>query len=236
AGYLSGYAPRSDMVTGFSDHVSLGAIGRIQQTDNVVMHVQMDGRPPDDLKWRGVTLNVFDGQNWKFAGQGENSEPEALVLASGHVELRKQQIQRGNLFVAPQAARDFRLLHYRVIMEPIGTDVIFVAPVAIQVSGRFREIGMDDSGAVTNMDRSRMTESYEAVSLVMEPSAQRFRSKPSELPTGFSNMYLQKPATLDPRVGELAEQIASGAQNDYEKALAVEKYLTEHYSYTLQLP
>jgi hypothetical protein len=233
AGYLSGYAPHSDMVTGFSDHVSLGAIGRIQQTDSVVMHVQMDGHPPADLKWRGVTLNVFDGQNWKYAAQGENSEPEALTEASGRFQLRKQQLQRGNLSSLPQG--EFHLLHYRVIMEPIGTDVIFLAPVAVDLGGRFREIGIDESGAVSNMDRSRMIESYEAMSLMVEPSPARLRSKPGERQPPISPLYLDT-RYMDPRIQQLAEQITTGAQNDYDKALAVEKYLSEHYSYTLQLP
>ena len=235
AGYLSGYAPHSDMVTGFSDHVNLGAIGRIQQTDSVVMHVQMDGHPPADLKWRGVALNIFDGQNWKYAAQGESNEP-ALTQDSGRFQLRKQQVQRGNLPSVPQDPRDFRLLHYRVIMEPIGTDVIFLAPVAVDLSGRFREIGIDDSGAVTNLDRTRMTESYEAVSLISEPSGARLQSGFSDLPPQLSKMYLQTPSSLDPRVQQLAEQVASGAQNNYDKAIAIEKYLSEHYSYTLQLP
>jgi hypothetical protein len=237
AGYLSGYAPHSDMVTGFSDHVNLGAIGRIQQTDNVVMHVQMDGHPPADLKWRGVTLNEFDGQNWKHATHSGSEEPEAFPSASGRYDLRKQQVERGNLSVLPQAPREFRLLHYRVIMEPIGTDVIFLAPIAVQLGGRFREIGIDDSGAIFNIDRARMSESYEAVSLLMEPSAERLRLKSKSLrPPETSSVYLQKPDEFDPRVQQLAEQIASGAQSDYDKALAIEKYLSEHYSYTLQLP
>lgn len=236
AGYLSGYAPRNDLTTGFSDHVSLGAIGRIQQTENVVMHVQMEGRPPADLKWRGVTLNEFDGQNWKHSAGNGSEEPEAFPSASGRYDLRKQQIQRGNLSASPQAPRDFRLLHYRVVMEPIGTDVLFLAPVAVQLGGRFREIGVDDSGAVFNLDRARMTESYEAVSLLLEPSAERLRLKSNAPAAEIPGIYLQKPEEVDPRVQQLAEQITSGVQSDYDKALAIEKYLSEHYSYTLQLP
>ena len=65
AGYLGSFAGGSDMTTGFSDHVQLGRIGQIQQSNAVVMHVQIDGdnRGAYDLKWRGVALGRFDGKS-----------------------------------------------------------------------------------------------------------------------------------------------------------------------------
>ena len=65
AGYLSSYAIRNELATGFSDRVELGQIGQIQQSSAVVMHIQIDGDKDGafNLKWRGVTLNVFDGRD-----------------------------------------------------------------------------------------------------------------------------------------------------------------------------
>src|SRR5205807_3244688 len=63
AGYLSAYSPGRELSTGFSDRVQLGKIGQIQQSTSVVMHIQIDGEQGGnvDLKWRGITLNNFDG-------------------------------------------------------------------------------------------------------------------------------------------------------------------------------
>jgi hypothetical protein len=47
--------------------------------------------------------------------------------------------------------------------------------------------------------------------------------------------YLQLPA-LDPRIRRLAEQVTVSAQNDYDKAVALETYLRTNFRYTLQLP
>src|SRR5579862_1602727 len=41
AGYLGAYAPGGEISTGFGDTVELGRIGEIQQSDSVVMHVQI---------------------------------------------------------------------------------------------------------------------------------------------------------------------------------------------------
>ncbi len=78
SGYLSAYARSSEISTGFSDQVQLGQIGEIQQSNSLVMHIQIDGDPHGayDLKWRGVTLNVFDGKTW--------SNPRAQHVVTQH--------------------------------------------------------------------------------------------------------------------------------------------------------
>jgi hypothetical protein len=47
--------------------------------------------------------------------------------------------------------------------------------------------------------------------------------------------YLGLPV-VDSRIPRLAEQITLSADNDYDKALALEAYLRTHFAYTLQLP
>ena len=44
-GYFSAFARGRVMSTGFSDQVQLGQIGEIQQSNSVVMHIQIDGDP-----------------------------------------------------------------------------------------------------------------------------------------------------------------------------------------------
>src|ERR1700691_4119483 len=66
AGYLGGYSFGNDLSTGFSDSVRLGSIGQIQQSNEIVMHIQISGdkRGQYALHWRGVSLANFDGKNW----------------------------------------------------------------------------------------------------------------------------------------------------------------------------
>ena len=66
AGYMGGYSFGTDLSTGFSDRVQLGQIGQIQQSNAVVMHIQISGdkRGQYSLHWRGVALASFDGKNW----------------------------------------------------------------------------------------------------------------------------------------------------------------------------
>src|SRR5262249_34671755 len=65
SGYLRSLGIQDSLVTGFSHDVSLGGIGQIQQSSNVVMHIQvLDGTIPEDVKWRGIALANFDGRRW----------------------------------------------------------------------------------------------------------------------------------------------------------------------------
>ncbi len=230
AGYLSAYAPRNELVSGFSDQVRLGEIGRIKQTDTIIMHIQADNDQGSlaDMKWRGITLANFDGRQWTNPGHSPQ-----LLSGDGRFDLLLSQVRLRNLPTAI-LARNARGFSYRVVMEPIGTNVIFLAAVPASLSGRMREIGIDDGGAVFNFDRNRLTESYRAYSLLTRPSPQLLRSRSAEQPPELALTYLQLPK-VDRRVSQLARQVTASATTDYDKALAIEDYLRTRYGYSLQL-
>ncbi|HXZ79294.1 MAG TPA: DUF3488 and transglutaminase-like domain-containing protein [Terriglobales bacterium] len=229
AGYLSAYSPKNEFVSGFSDHVRLGEIGQIKQLDTVVMHIQqLEGNAqPQDLRWRGVALSRFENNVWS------NEVPEYEEIATtGRFLLRDVQIRKGNLPEDSYTLRGSRLLRYRVVMEPIGTTVIFAASVPVEIMGNFQKIGVDGAGSLTNIDHNRMTESYLALSQIPLPSAEMLRNSGDHYPSRFP---IQLPS-IDPRIAPLAERITAQASTPYAKALALERYLKTNFTYTLQLP
>jgi len=242
AGYLSAYAPRNEFVSGFSDHVRLGQIGEIKQSDQVVMHIQIENDRGGfaDLKWRGLALANFDGKAWQnfgFAPEvlGPQGRYDRVGQAIGALrfDLARSQATARNLPAARPEMRGARVLSYRVVMEPIGTNVLFLAPVPVSLAGRLREIGVDENGAVFNLDRSRLTESYSAFSILPQPTPAQLRGAAVPYPVG-TDAYLQLPR-VDARVRELARQITEAKPTSYEKAAALENYLRTHYGYTLQM-
>src|SRR6202789_3774650 len=112
--YLSAYAPTSDVSTGFSDRVQLGRIGQIQQSSAVVMHIEIqnDMQGAYDLKWRGIALTNFDGKTWS------NSYEKTLLLLSGDGWYRLAP----HMDARAAAAMAARVIRYRVLMEPLGTN------------------------------------------------------------------------------------------------------------------
>ena len=226
SGYLSAYAPTASIATGFSDRVQLGQIGEIQQSSALIMRIRIDGdrQGAFDLKWRGVALNVFDGRTW-FNPHQQRLLPRtfdgrfALSGANANIENRGHQ---GDL-------------HYRVLMEPVSSNVFFLAPIATDLEGKYRTLAEDGAGAVFDLDPERPITSYEASSNIAQPDPAALRAASDSYPPGLSLQYLQLPR-LDPRIAQLAEQVTASSDNNYDKALAIESYLRRSFAYTLQLP
>jgi hypothetical protein len=223
AGYLGAYAPGGEITTGFSDRVELGRIGEIQQSASVVMHIRIDGddRGSFDLKWRGVALSHFDGRSWS---NNRNERPLFPRL--------------DGLFVLPPRAGGHssspRPIHYRVVMEPVGMNVFFLAATPESLEGNYGHVAIDDGGGVFNLDPEHPVNRYQATSDIAQTSASSLRSAGQAYPPEVLSSYLGLPA-LDSRIPELARKITASADNDYDRAAALETYLRTHFGYSLQL-
>ena len=97
-----------------------------------------------------------------------------------------------------------------------------------------RSVGVDDGGAVFNLDLQHPVSRYQATSDISQPGARELRRSDHDQ-ADFDADYLELPALLDPRIPFLAGQITAQADNNYDKATAIESYLRTHYRYTLQL-
>ena len=236
AGYLSNYSFGSDLTTGFSDHVELGGIGQIQQSNAVVMHIQIDGDRNGRYAshWRGVALATFDGKNWSNSREQYTLRRqfdggfEVPLFSEGLTQIFLPQPQ------VPLAEAK-RTIHYRVVMEPVGINVFFLAPWARRVRGDYRALQIDAGGAVSDIDSQRGVTAYEADSDISTPSPDQLRQAGDYFPQ-FALAYLQLPTRLDARIPRLAAQATSSSNDNYDKAVALERYLKSHYGYTLQLP
>ena len=223
--YLTAYAPTSDVSTGFSDHLQLGRIGQIQQSSSVVMHIEIDNDSQGlyELKWRGVALNAFDGHEWS------NSFGSRQLRASSSGSYQLSRPDPPGLVPVPHPS-----IHYHVLMEPLGTNVFFLAEKPRDLVGNYRPISIDAGGAVYNLDLDHPIGRYEADSDLPQIDADALRLASSAVPQG-ADAYLKLPP-LDLRIPQLAEQITASSPSNYEKALALEQYLRTHFGYTLQLP
>lgn len=234
-GYLGALNLQPRLMTGFSDNVTLGEIGQIQKSTSVVMRIAVEGDPKlaENIHWRGIALTTFDGTRWSIPVRDQEKVMSNLdgdyPLAFGSYRGR------------------FSPIHYTVLMEPLATDAIFIAPRPETVRGRFGEdsaqlnglvhvpyLLIDQTGSLSNAAHNNVKIRYEGRSIVPITPAAVLRDAPSVYPEPIEEVYLQLPA-LDPRVRALAERASSGAKNEYDKAVSVQRYLISHYSYTLNL-
>ncbi|MFQ5695130.1 MAG: transglutaminaseTgpA domain-containing protein, partial [Terriglobia bacterium] len=233
-GYLSSYGFQPETLTGFSDQVTLGDIGAIKRNPKVVMRIRAQGDNPralEGLKWRGLALTHFDGHTWTT-----HKRYQPWILRS-----------RSGLFELPAVIRDFpparevwqkarpRRVRYRVLLEPVSANALFVAAEATELHTRFRGILIDATGSLSYYRHSFAQLGYDVSSSLLRPPAELLRAAPAEYSPAMQQDYLQLPA-LDPQVVALAEEIVAGLDNPYDKAAAIELYLRSRFGYTLDLP
>lgn len=248
-GYLSAMNLQPGLMTGFSDNVELGAIGQIQQSSAVVMRIRVDGDPnrAADMHWRGIVLTNFDGERWFTPMQDQTLIPRDTSGEYVFGDLLLPPKSNDFLGASILSAADSYTLRYTVLMEPIATDAIFIAPRPLMIRGRFGQEGgvpgesahpnylfLDRTGSLFNPLHNNFKVSYDGFSRVPAVPAPELRKASRDFPVRILSTYLQVPP-LDPRIPALAARITASSKNEYDKAANVESYLMTHYSYTLNL-
>ena len=238
-GYLAALNLQPSPLTGFSDDVSLGEIGRIKRNTSVVMRIRVDGDAAAavDVHWRGIVLTDFDGKRW-FTPPGNQTVVQSDDMGGYSLE---------SLTIQPFLPAQYHPLHYTVLMEPIATDAIFVAANPENLRGRFggeadrpgprRRNGflfVDRTGSIFNPVHNYAKVRYEATSNLPKIPPAQLRRLEGVYPKVIREIYLQLP-TIDPRVRKLADEITAKAHNEYDKAASIETYLKTRYAYTLDL-
>jgi transglutaminase-like putative cysteine protease len=238
AGYLGRASFNPSLMTGFTENVELGQIGEIKKNSAVVMRVQT-GKPIayDRLRWRGIALTNFDGRRWSTLDHGA---PQKLQTDF------EGWIHTADL--TPKTAAPNSGMIYTVYLEPLATDAVFVPGRVTRLRGNFTgessnslaAIGRsylfrDSTDTLTNPFHNYTGIRYAGFSLLPTPNVAKLRAAPMQYSSDIALPYLQLPQKLDPRIPELAKQITRDAQTPFDKALAIESYLRNRFTYTLNL-
>jgi len=240
SGYLRNLGVQGSLVSGFSSDVSLGGIGQIQQSGNVVMHIQVQyGKLPRDPKWRGISLANFDGRHWW------NGLETPTQHGLNNVPLDLTHITNFSFYSPRHSAPRLQTLSYRVVMEPLGLNVFFLAPVPLRINGDYRLLEIKSDGSIFNGRPGEIApiegEGQQAVGIysaeadTRDPESYVRDSNSRDYPPHIATVYLQMPS-LDPRIALLARQVTASATSNYARARAIEQYLQTNFGYTLELP
>ncbi|MDA8432905.1 MAG: DUF3488 and transglutaminase-like domain-containing protein [Nitrospiraceae bacterium] len=190
--------------TGFSDRVDFGSFGEIKRDSTVVMRVELDPDIPAPYYWRGMSLDYFDGTEWR------NSSP------------RQSRIEKsGDEYVLNPHGRS-GLVEQKIYLEPIDSDAIFGLTEIMGIRVDSFSARSDSGGAVFLSRKSSRRVNYSVLSEVRD-----------DYPGVASPRYLQLPRGME-RIRELARTVTSLGRSDGEKARMIERYLKRNYSYSLE--
>jgi transglutaminase-like putative cysteine protease len=208
-------------LTGFSDKVRLGEIGRIQQSDEVVMRVRVESDEDDSgagFRWRGVALDTFDNKSWSKS----KAAPQNPFIKS-----------ENDVFRVDYASGKRTLTVQTVYLEPLDTPVLFALTRPVAIQGNFLILQKDAYGGISSNRNSLERISYKVHSDRWIPSVDALK-KDNAVYSAEDVNYLQIPNKFDERIGNLALQITRDKNNRYDKAKAIEQYLQTQFGYTLE--
>lgn len=225
-------------LAGFSDGVKLGGHGVIKQDATVVMRVEIDarygGRDAPPIHWRGVAFEHYSTGQW-------SRTPEAMKT-SRILEERMVDDRRFLMHTGPRPAPgavdvmiNDVLVKQDVWLEPIDTATlfgasmprVFVTPLALR---RHERVSNHDALAVEHNSTVHYTV-YSDLDVVPDHI---LRKAGGELPSGF-RQYLQLPPEITARTRALARNITHDAPTQYDKVVAIQRWLADNLSYTLEL-
>ena len=210
------------LVTGFSDHVALGDIGRILNNRRVFMRIKLSvpiDQIPSTLKWRGVILNHYDGNAWSSTPRtGRYIDRSAL---------------RPGFLVSETRRQNEKLLTQMITRELPGR-IIFGADNMVWVAGLGEDgrIRSDHNGSLFFSRTRPRSFSYRVDSDLIGREARLSGATSAEIPESLKKRYLQLPS-IDPEVVELTRATAGPNPDAVRRALRLEGFLRENYAYSL---
>jgi protein-glutamine gamma-glutamyltransferase len=206
---------------GFSSSVELGRVGLLQPNFQTIMRVEIeneDNIPFNSRKLRGIALDEFTNKIWKksnFAGRQLIKNAEDVFIIKDNQVSSKLSLQK-------------------IVLETIDTPVLFSISNPISITGDIDTILLDSDESISGVsDSDRLV--YSVNSDISLPNLEDLIGDNTSYSTEYSR-YLQIP-NLDSRISNLSEQIvkSQNAKSSYEKAIAIENYLKNSYTYTLDL-
>jgi transglutaminase-like putative cysteine protease len=212
---------RGEALSGFSDSVRLGEVAQIKLNPQVVMRVRVKflrGAGPSTLRWRGVTLDNYDGQTWNYTGQ------------------KPSPLKRGvDGFHLGEAGWGYGDTEQRFFLEPLAINTVFAAPQPRLIMGLL-DLDRDQGDGLWTAPHDYYKLDYTALSDTAEVSDERLAEENSRAyPSEIQRRYLQLPDNNDRRIDELAAEVTRGSTTNVEIARKIENHLRTTYGYTLDL-
>ncbi|MFG2296732.1 transglutaminaseTgpA domain-containing protein [Streptomyces sp. NPDC048603] len=182
--------------------------------DRVVLRYRTDSRPADQYL-RIVSLDEFDGTEWKSSGRSLTEVPQRFPQAPGlssQVRLNGTEVR-----TSVSAAQDYVQRYVPMPYPATG--------VEIEGRWRFEQVGRTVIGDELGKSKKQTVQGaqYTVTSLVLRPTAQQLSAAPKPS-AEFLQEFTRLPDNLPPVVADTARQVTRAARDDYARALKLQNW------------
>ncbi len=207
----------------YQDTLVLGGPRTVGNT--LVMDVQVSQELPYGVYWQAIVYDTYVNGGWRVV---ENDAEPVTHFPD-----------EGPLNVPLNLARE--VITQTVTNYLPNSSFLYAAPEVISTDKQMLvDATYDQAGqALVTSLRSRFIlrqgDQYQVASRVSTADAASLRSASIVYPQWVTDRYLQLPDTLTPQTLDLAEQLAGGQPNPYDKAIAIRDYLRANINYNDQI-
>ncbi|SOB84587.1 transglutaminase family protein [Streptomyces sp. 1331.2] len=206
----SGGTGGGSVATSLDPLVSLEA-AITKPTDAELLSYTLDSTLADQTYLRTGSLDQFDGTNWRLASTTVNDLPATLPLPEGLHDANVPRIE-GDFQVSDRLENSWLPMPYPA------------ASVQVPNRGDWRLDPLTRTVLPAN-DKAIRGLRYHVSALDLRPTANELRQAPSA-PSSIREHYTAVPSDLPSVVSEQARKVTSGAQNDYDRAMALVNWFT----------
>ncbi len=212
------YKPEPSGTGFFGSALTLGGALHLNDTP------MMEARMPNARYWEAVVYDKYNGKGW------ENTDSVSLALRAPDSRLANTG------FVAREVVtQTIKVFYPTAQLFGAPQPVAWNKPFVVQLN---RDPNLDTSnvpnGALPPLMLSmayssiptRANDEYTVLSLVSKADLKSLRKAGTNYPSWVSERYLQLPV-IPARIKTLAERITRGADNNYDKASAIEAYVRQ---------
>jgi hypothetical protein len=225
-------------LSGFTETIDLGEIGKVKLDPAVVMRVELpEVKNPLKLPlyWRGRAFEHFDGFRWSqknFKRSPLKKNRDGLFIIDdpiGYKRYASGVLTRDDKFSGKGWKGQKKKpegIKQKITLEPLLTEVVFAASYGSVLDGDLFWPSRDEMGTLYLPRSSFKSLDYTVYSTLSPSNDQKLLHR---------NKYLQL-YDSGGKMKDLADSITGGASTDEEKALAVYDYLIKNYRYNLNSP
>jgi transglutaminase-like putative cysteine protease len=169
--------------------------------------------------WRLTALDTFDGQIWSSGGSyaKEDGELPTNTDSSAQEEIVDQT---------------FNVTALAAIWLPAAFEARSIDPGDTSVRWDEDSSTLIVDTELTNSDGV----AYTVESDVPHFTADQLDTAPDDAPGSIKDHYLELPSDFSSRAADLAREVTAGASTPYAKALALQQYFRDHFTYSLAVP
>ncbi|GIV20160.1 MAG: hypothetical protein KatS3mg023_1911 [Armatimonadota bacterium] len=217
----------------FTQPAILVGSGPVSLSEQPVLEVQSS----EPLYWRGSVYIRYTGRGWANPRYGFFTRD----LFSPEAPFQSIPERRDGLYtltvppVSPEPLR-YREVKQRFKLVHGAAKIIYAAAQPVLVRFPNLAVRVDATGCLQTFYGYRSGAEYEVISHVPDATPDELRQAPPATPADVGVIYFELPAEPSPRLQNLVREITARYHNNYDKVMALKKYIESTCDYNLNAP